>query len=683
MFTNTFLVTVIGCFLCVFLSLPGIQETSLQQTSENKSTLFRWANDPVEPSQSTGPKFPVFQINTASAVSSHTAPQLPLTGEQNYARDDITADKSSCVDKSVSVLIGEARPILQSGTSVNQKPSTPSVLPTFAPSMSKKTSETANLNIKGSVPTNSTIESERPLPTPMKTGTLQSRKNRDAQLSTSAATASAFPGKVAQFDVATKSNPGEKESSSSAFSMLPTSSSPIFSFSTASPSTLSTLSSTFSSSVMPFGESLTTSKASIDVKPIVSSTSMTLPSTLSIVSPSSVSASSSMTFSSSSFFPVQAPKTPVPLSDTPPVNLTSESPKQESQLSTDKLISKAEGSTTMQTRPLQSGPCVAVSGSKPETSVSSATAVETPTSVSSASSVETPTSLASGSKPNFTSAAGNVFSVTSNAQREQSHTSNTLFASSIPTSASTTGAKNESLDIAVSQEDEMEEEAPETSQMTELSLGSLGGFGIGSSPNPDPPKSNPFGGAFGNAATSPVSSPFSMTVPSGQLFRPASISFQSPHSSQPSQPTAFSSFSGGLGTGSTPQAPAQTGFGQPAQIGSGQQALGSVLGSFGQSRQIGAGLPGVGFASASSFGGGFAAPSPTGGFAAVASGSGGFANLASGGGGFGGVASGGGGFSGVASGGGFGGMAAASGGGGFAAAASGRGGFAAAGNSFS
>ncbi|KAJ0021493.1 hypothetical protein Pint_31483 [Pistacia integerrima] len=677
----------------------GIQETSLKQASENQSTLFRWANDPVGPSQSTGPKFPAFQSNTA-AISSHSALQLPLMGGQNHARYDITADKSSHVDKSNSVLIGETRPILQSETSVNQEPSTRTVLPTFAPSLSKKTSETPNSNSKGSVSANSTIESEKTLLTTTKIVTIESGKNRDAQLSISAAipTASALPGKVAQFDVATKSKPGEKVSTSPAFSMSPALLSPMFNFSNASPSTLSTLSSTSSSSAMSFGESLTTSKASIDVKPIVSSISMSLPSTLPIASPSSVSASSFTTFSSSSFFSVQAPKTPVSLSNTPAVSLTSKSPKTEPQLSTDKLISKTEGNATIQTKPVQPGSPVAGFGSKLETSVSSTSAVEAPTSVSStsavetptsvpsASAVETPTSLASGSKPSFTNMAGNVFSVLSNAQREESSTANTLFSSPIPTSASTTGGKNESLDIAVSQEDEMEEEAPETSQTTELSLGSLGGFGIGSTPNPSAPKPNPFGGLFGNAATSPVSSPFTVSVPSGRLFRPASFSFESPQSSQPSQPTAFSSFSGGFGTTATPQASAQTGFGQPAQIGSGQQALGSVLGSFGQSRQIGAGLPGAGFASASSFGGGFAAPSPTGGFSSSATG-GGFAAVASGSGGFANLASGGGGFSGVASGGGFGGMAPASGGfaaaapagGGFAAAASGGGGFAVAG----
>jgi len=41
-------------------------------------------------------------------------------------------------------------------------------------------------------------------------------------------------------------------------------------------------------------------------------------------------------------------------------------------------------------------------------------------------------------------------------------------------------------------------------------------------------------------------------------------------------------FSGGFATGAVAQAPAQSQFGQPAQIGPVQQALGSVLGTFGQ-----------------------------------------------------------------------------------------------------
>ena len=80
-------------------------------------------------------------------------------------------------------------------------------------------------------------------------------------------------------------------------------------------------------------------------------------------------------------------------------------------------------------------------------------------------------------------------------------------------------------------------------------------------------------------------------------------------------------------------AQAPSGFGQPTQIGSGQQILGSVLDGFGQSRQLGSG-----FAAPGGFGSGFAGSNSTSGFSNAAIG-GGFAKIASTGGGFAGVAS--------------------------------------------
>ncbi|KAI3826581.1 hypothetical protein L1987_00629 [Smallanthus sonchifolius] len=225
-------------------------------------------------------------------------------------------------------------------------------------------------------------------------------------------------------------------------------------------------------------------------------------------------------------------------------------------------------------------------------------------------------------------------------------------------------------DLTVTQEDEMEEEAPDTTQFT---LGNLGGFGLGSTPNPSAPKQNPFGAPFGNA---PASTPITFTTPpSGGLFKPASFNVESQQPSQPPQQTDFGAMSGIFG-GNSNQSSGGQGFGQPARIGSGQQALGSVLGSFGQSRQFGAGLPGT--VASSPFGGGFGGSQTAGGFATASSGGGGFASLASGGGGgFGAAATGGGGFgAAVTGGGGFG--AAATGTGGFGAAATGTGGFGAA-----
>ncbi|KAL2944827.1 hypothetical protein RDABS01_033174 [Bienertia sinuspersici] len=207
----------------------------------------------------------------------------------------------------------------------------------------------------------------------------------------------------------------------------------------------------------------------------------------------------------------------------------------------------------------------------------------------------------------------------------------------------------------------MEEEAPETNQTAQNSLGNFAGFGLGSTPVATAPKSNPFGGPI-TSSPQTTSSSISLTVPSGELFRPASFSFQSlqpPQSSQSPSVGAPNAF----GFANPQQASSGSGFGQPSQIGSGQQALGSVLGSFGQSRQLGAGLPSSGFGVPQSPGGGFL-NTPTSGFG------GGFATAATGGGGFASAATGAGGFAAAAapSGGGFA-AAAAPSGGGFGAAA--------------
>ncbi|KAI3862828.1 hypothetical protein MKW98_008668 [Papaver atlanticum] len=309
---------------------------------------------------------------------------------------------------------------------------------------------------------------------------------------------------------------------------------------------------------------------------------------------------------------------------------------------------------------------------------------------------------ASGSESSSTTTAStSVFTGVSNASPEsQLETPSPVEAQVQSTSPSTgaTDGKNEKLDTAVTQEDEMDEEAPET--MSDMGLGGLSSFGLGSAPTSAAPKpnlfggafgnntqvkSNPFGGPFGNSTESNAGnpSPFTLTQPAGQLFRPASFSI---NTSQPAQPTNPAPFSGGAFTlGASAPQPAPSGFGQLAQVGAGQQALGSVLGSFGQSRQFGTGLPGNSFASGAPGGGtGFGAPSSiggfanasTGGFAAAASG-GGFAAAASGGGGFAAAASGGGGFAVASSGGGF---AGAAGGGGFGTAATAGGGFGGFGN---
>uniref|UniRef100_A0A0D9X321 Nuclear pore complex protein NUP214 n=1 Tax=Leersia perrieri TaxID=77586 RepID=A0A0D9X321_9ORYZ len=274
-----------------------------------------------------------------------------------------------------------------------------------------------------------------------------------------------------------------------------------------------------------------------------------------------------------------------------------------------------------------------------------------------------------------------------------------------------------------SDEDDMEEEDPSAS--SDLNLGALGGFGLGSVPSSSPQKSNPFGSSFTTSDNKSSGSSFTLTTSPGQLFRPASLSIPSAQPAQSSQSTgsAFSSGLSGFGQsaqiGSAQQSgfgqPAQigtgqqTGFGQPAQIGTGQQAgfgqPAQIQSGFGQPAQVGIaqqsgfGQPAqIGAAQQSGYGqpaqfgaqqalgsvlgsfgqsrqlggfGGFASASASGGFGS--SSNAGFAGGAAGGGFPAAAAPAGGGFAAAATGGGF--AALASKGGGFAGAASSGGGF--------
>ncbi|XP_037475722.1 nuclear pore complex protein NUP214-like [Triticum dicoccoides] len=267
-----------------------------------------------------------------------------------------------------------------------------------------------------------------------------------------------------------------------------------------------------------------------------------------------------------------------------------------------------------------------------------------------------------------------------------------------------------------SDEDEMDEERPSAS--ADLNLGALSGFGLGSAPSSSPKKSNPFGSAFGTSESKSSSSPFTLTTSPGQLFRPASLSIPSSQPAQPSQSTSSSTFSsafssglGGFGQSAQVGSGQQSGFGQSAQIGAGQQAgfgqPAQIQSGFGQPAQVGAaqqsgfGQPAqIGGGQQSGFGqpaqlgaqqalgsvlgsfgqsrqlggfGGFASSS-SGAFASAPSSNSGFAGAAAGGGFSAAATSVGGGFAAAATGGGFASLASKSGGG-FAAAASSSGGF--------
>lgn len=622
----------------------------MKQPFQSSATPFVWANELQGPLQPTGLTSPIMQHKMSSAS------QLLPAGRQSFAREpNMTAEKFGngipYIEKSESDSVKE-KSVVQSDTS--QKPSI-SLVPTQTPSLLKKPNDMLNSFAKGTLPKQESVK-DRPLTATVPS--IEAGKKLNFSLSSSFAVpvATSQPGKVDQPDAATsKSQPG-KILPSPTFSMsVSTPSSPVFSSSSAPLSPLS-----ISPSVMmPSNRSLDSSNTTADVSKPVSTSSLSFPSPID---------------SSPSFFSFDASKPLVSSSAPSPVtNSTSESSKTEIQRSL-----KTDTNANAIFPPQECGPSTVETNLKLKPSVSSPLTIETST------------GLASGSQASSNNTAGPTNNVRMNAQQEKPSAGHSLFPT-LPTSGSVTGGRTDGLDVQNAQEDDMDEEAPDTSSTTELSLGSLGGFGLGSAPNPTAPKPNPFGGSFGNAGTN-VTSPFSMTVPSGasgELFRPASFNIQSLQPSQSSQPANSGGFAGGFGTGTTAQAPSPSKFGQPVQVGPGQQALGSVLGTFGQSRQLGTSLPGTSFGSPGGFGGSIAATNPTGGFSSAATGGfagaasagGGFASLASGGGGFAGAGSGGGGFAGAGSGGG-GFIGAASAGSGFTGAAS-SGGLPAAGNLFS
>jgi nuclear pore complex protein Nup214 len=613
--------------------LAGIQDTSTKQASKS-TNQFTCANQLPAPSQTVGIKSPTLQRHNTSALSSLPASQFSPVTEKDHTRE--TSDMareisfSGMTYKPGSVPINEAKSTLQSETNRHQKPLTPTMLPTQTLSLSKKSSGISDSSSKETMVTSYIIGTNKDKALTTKSSLFESEEKHDSPSSSTfnVPAASSLTRQVQLDAPVGRSQPGENVLLSPKFPVSASApSSPMINSMTAPPpSSLSTPTVPTSLSSVQLSRPFTTSNSSADPNQAVSTSS------------SSTSTSPIAPYDS---FSLQASKTLV-TSNTPLVS-NSEYPK--TQPSMDKFSLKTDTDASTQAPPVQSQAPKGEVKSKLEASrIAGAT-------------VEISTSLASGSQPSFSNMANPTLNVSLNARPEQPSAARVLFPTPLSTSGSAADEKNESLDVAVTEEDEMEEEAPE-SNTAELTLRSLGGFGIGSTPNPAAPKSNP----FGNAVSSPKSSAFNMTIPSEVPFRPASFSFQSPHSSQPSQPMSSTSFSGGFSTGTNAQAPTQTGFGQPAQIGSGQQALGSVLGAFGQSRQLGTGLPGAGFASPSGFGGGFPGTSSSGGFSNASPG-GGFAGVASTAGGFAGLASASGGFAGAASGVvGFAGMASAGGG---------------------
>ncbi|KAM1752925.1 hypothetical protein ACFX1X_005581 [Malus domestica] len=604
-------------FLHPSVNKSGIQGTQPKQAFESSATPFVWASDLPGPFQPTGLKS-LTQEHKMLATS-----QLFPAARQNFTREtSMTAERSgdgmAYIGKYDSVPMKE-KPVLPSDTT--QKPSF-SKVSTQTPSLQKKQNDMLNAYAKDTaLPPKESVK-DGPLTTRMASTEAGKKHDFPFSPSFSVPVIPSEPGKFAQTDAATNKSQTVKMPPPTTFLMsVSAPSSPIISSSSAPLSSSSipqSVAPTFSSA-MPLNKSLASSVTAADESKPVSSTS-------------------------------ESPKTEIQPPSKPDMNANTTSPRMEFGPST------VEGNLEL----------------KP--SVSSPPSIETSTGLSTGDDPSlikaSPAAVeASGSQTGMNETAGPKQNVTVNAQQDQPSAGHSPFPNLPTTSGSVTGGID-GLDLQNAEEDDMDEETPDAGRVSELSLGSLGGFGLGSGSKP-----NPFGGSFGNAqnAQTNATSPFSRPVASGELFQPASFNFQSLQPSQSSQPANSGAFAGGFGTSTTAQAPIPSGFGQPAQVGPGQQALGSVLGAFGQSRQIGTSLPGTGFGSPGGFGGGIAGITPTGSFTSAATG--GFAGAASGGGGFASLASGGGG-SAVAASGGSGFAAAASGGGGFSGAVSGGVGFA-------
>ncbi|KAJ8760114.1 hypothetical protein K2173_010970 [Erythroxylum novogranatense] len=642
----------------------SVQYKFPKQTSEKRSTLFKWANE--SPLSSQAAEVTSLSLPSNNVESPPVSRRELMMTWQNHAEqaNGVTADESrspvSSTEKPHSTMIHEKKFGWQYETSPGQKHSPANLL--HETTFLLKSSEVPNASMsKGSVVTNSVpyypkhgFDTESLVPT------CDSKKNDPGFLSLPTATAAvnsvAHPAHTVSevpspFHVGTSTH---GEVSSPAFSV------PFSASSSTSDSSLKSLPTSFTaSSIFDFAN---------DGK----STASKPPPSVNYSSPSTLESPKSEVqniFKAPLSVPLRTELNP-PLEKAPPslaVTSVSYSPKTEVQppkgeIDSQKNMDDATAVASLQPKPPALD--LKVKSSIPINEIS--------------------TGFISGTQSSLNIVASSTSNITIAGQPQQTSVAHTPFTAILTTSNPNISGKNESLDVAVAEEDEMEEEAPESGNRGELSLGSLGGFGIGSTPSTAAPRGNPFGGSY-NAGTSQTSSAFSMTAPSGELFRPASFSFQPPQPSQLPPQNNLGAFSGGLNTGTVATGPTQGGFGQPAQIGSGQQALGSVLGAFGQSRQLGTGFSANGLSSAGSFTGGFANTSSQGGFPNATSGGGGFAAVASGGGGFAGAASAGRGFGDVGSanigfaaaasgrgfaaagGGGFGGFSSQQGGGGFSA----------------
>ncbi|KAK4270922.1 hypothetical protein QN277_019687 [Acacia crassicarpa] len=613
----------------------GIQVAHPEDVPEHaKASPFISPINLSTPTQISAPKYAMFPGNDVSVVSSRPGSHLSPANENQ----ELTAKRyNTVVEKFNSISNSGNKPILQ--MKIPQNSSVSNYPPSDITTLLSESSEMSVSTGKMTMFTSSKTENKS-----SHTVNSESWRVQDSVSSTSSTIPPASPlfGKSTHFNV-DKIHPGERTLAVPSFGGSRDSSSII------QTSLIPPLSSSISSATLPSAP-----------VPVDLSRSLTSSNTNQVKSTSSISAPPSNRAAK------DVPSSPYP----PSLNPNLEPPRSEVQ-----QVVIFNSKTGLESKDV-STPLVEPPNNetKPDLETKDVnTPVEPPnteTKLEPEASEKCSPSSAGSSTESTNNVTCSVSSNNSFSQPEQCADAPTQF----PTFSGVTSGKAANLDATITDEDEMEEEAPEMSNAAELNLGSFGGFGINPITNQSTAKSNPFGGPFSSGGASPPTLPMAFSDPNGGLFRPASFTFPSSHASAPAQSTNSGAFSGGFSAVTPVSATPQSGFGQPAQVGSGQQALGSVLGSFGQSRQLGSGLPGSGFAAPSGFGGGFGVSSSAGGFSSASTAAGGFAGIGSTGGGFAGVASSGVGFSGIASFGGFAGNASASGGG--SAAVSSAGGFA-------
>ncbi|XP_068661895.1 nuclear pore complex protein NUP214 [Aristolochia californica] len=648
------------------------------QASESSSpSLFKWAKDHSGAPQSGSPKSSPLQdvqrlqLQTSSLGRSgliNTREQSHFSGRLNTESPHVGQSNPSTLQ---AAAISQAKSQVKSESSVNQtlirtiSTTSPSrtLMPENAPDEKPYTTEISNTKIKESLQM-SAFASASGVPV-IDSSTESSMSLSLSKLSESNVLASSTaPIPTQSFEASLSSSKTTKDanqkmptliSSSSSFSFSKVSSSlvsPLPFLSSSTPSISSSLSNSLSLSPLPESATLSSSTASMSSNfcqeslttfKTTKDTNQRSP-TLTSLTPSILSSKVGCSSVSSTPFPFSTQ----PLSSTLSFSSSSSSPSSPSVI--ESQVSTLSPSDMLHPGNVELGGSSENKAPLKPFSESAPSPASTSTVFTSSSTISSSRQLELGSEHKQTSSganstdalAGNLSGCTTSsvtttsglimlgiASNASSHTqpgTTSAVEVLLQTSPSNTLAdlKNDTSDVAISQEDEMEEEASEIS--TGLNLGAFGGFGLGVVPASSGPKPNPFGGSFSTASSSPATS-FSLTVPSGELFRPASFSFPSLSPPQPSLSPNQGGFSGGFGSSTSGQ-PGASGFGQPAQIGAGQQDLGSVLGAFGQSRQLGPGLPAVGFASSSGIGGGFAKAGTGGGFAAAAAGGGGFAAAA-------------------------------------------------------